>query len=182
MTTPEIDEQGRPEPPLAQNEEQTLLGFLEYLRATIEWKTRGLSTEQIRTVLPPSSMTLVGLLKHLAYVEDFWFGRVIAGQQPSEPWLSVDWAANPDWEWDTAVTDSPDDVRQLWRESVAQSRQIWSAISEHDSFDLSHIAPNPAGDREISFRWVLTHMIEEYARHCGHADLMREALDGQTGE
>jgi hypothetical protein len=90
-----VDEYGRPEPPREGGEVATLLGFLDYQRATLEWKCRGLSDEQLRVALRPSSMTLGGLLKHLACVEDSWFTEVVAGEPALEPWASADFEADP---------------------------------------------------------------------------------------
>src|SRR5215813_866115 len=95
-----VDEFGRPEPPREGGEVETLLGFLDYQRATLEWKWRGLSDEQLRIALQPSSMTLGGLLKHLACVEDSWFTEVVAGEPAVEPWASVGFEADPEWTWE----------------------------------------------------------------------------------
>ena len=103
----------RPEPPRAGSEAATLLGFLDSQRATLQWKCRGLSDEQLRVALPPSPITLGGLLKHLACVEDSWFTEVIAGQPLPEPWASVDFGADPDWTWHSADADSGDALRAL---------------------------------------------------------------------
>lgn len=122
-----VDEHGRPEPPYAGGEVATLLGFLDYERATLEWKCRGLSDEQLRVALPPSPMTLGGLLKHLAAVEDSWFTEVVAGEPASEPWASADFKADPDWTWHSAARDSGADLRALWAERVSRSRDIVTA-------------------------------------------------------
>lgn len=186
---PHIDEQGRPEPPVAANERDTLLGYLEFQRATLEWKTRGLDAEELSLTTAASSMTLAGLLKHMAYVEDHWFSVFLLDLPKMAPWSEVNWNANPDWEWDTAIRDLPDEVREQWRTSVARSREalrnfLDAGAAETSSGDpLGALARRawPNGDRP-SLRWILVHMIEEYARHNGHADLLREAVDGQTGE
>jgi uncharacterized damage-inducible protein DinB len=179
----ETDEHGRPEPPHEAGEAATLIGFLEYQRATLEWKCRGLTDEQLRVALPPSTMTLGGLLKHLACVEDGWFTQVAAGQPDPEPWGSVDWDADPDWEWRTAAEDSGDELRALWAERVGRSRAVVETLLRPgEDKALSQAHSNWGGRAAVSLRWILTHMIEEYARHNGHADLIRESLDGQTGE
>jgi Protein of unknown function (DUF664) len=103
----ELDEQGRPEPPLAADETATLLGFLDYQRATLAWKAGGVDLAGLRATVGASSMTLGGMLKHLAYVEDDWFGRWLHGRDRDRPWDTVDWAADPDWEWRSAAADSP---------------------------------------------------------------------------
>src|ERR1035441_4067394 len=100
------DEHGRPMPPEESGEVETLQGFLAYQRGTLAWKCRGLSDEQLRVALPPTSMTLGGMLKHLAYVEDFWFTEVVGGEPAPEPWASAVTKADPAWDWTTAATDS----------------------------------------------------------------------------
>ena len=182
-----VDEYGRPEPPHAGGEVATLLGFLDYQRATLEWKCRGLSDEQLRVALRPSSMTLGGLLKHLGCVEDSWFTDVVAGEPFPEPWASVDFQADPEWTWHSAAFDSGAYLRALWTEGVNRSRAVVLAqLSRGEQAALSetHAVPEDAweGQDRVSLRWVLVHMIEEYARHNGHADLMRESIDGQTGD
>ena len=106
MDENQTDEHGRPEPPHDAGEAATLTGFLDYQRATLAWKCRGLSDEQLRVALPPTTMTLGGMLKHMACVEDGWFTQVAAEQPDPEPWGSVDWDADPDWEWRTAASDT----------------------------------------------------------------------------
>src|ERR1043166_1626453 len=96
------DDHGRPEPPLDGDEVATLLGFLDYQRATFAWKTRGLSDEQLRVTRPPSASWLGGMRRHLAAVEDSWFTLVVAEQPKPEPWASADWDAVPDWDWHPA--------------------------------------------------------------------------------
>ncbi|GAC1611173.1 MAG: DinB family protein [Mycobacteriales bacterium] len=177
------DEHGRPRPPQDGDEISTLLGFLEAQRATLEWKCQGLNDEQLRVVLPPSSVTLAGLLKHLAYVEDYWFSEVVGREQTPEPWASADTAADPDWEWTSAADDSADDLRALWGQRVERSRAIVKRQLQGSSAGaMAYVHPAWGGQGHVSFRWVLVHMIEEYARHNGHADLIRESIDGQTGE
>jgi uncharacterized damage-inducible protein DinB len=182
-----VDEYGRPEPPYAGGEVATLLGFLDYQRATLEWKCRGLSDEQLRVALRPSSMTLGGLLKHLACVEDSWFTDVVAGEPLPEPWASVDFQADPEWTWHSAASDSGGYLRALWAEGVNRSRAVVQAQlgrGEEAALSETHVIPEDAweGQVSVSLRWVLVHMVEEYARHLGHADLIRESIDGQTGD
>jgi uncharacterized damage-inducible protein DinB len=178
-----IDENGRPEPPLESGEVATLLGFLDWQRATLEWKCRGLSDEQLRVARPPSAITLGGLLKHMARVEDSWFTKVIGGQPMPEPWASADAEAGREWVWHSAASDSGDDLRALWAERVGRSRAVVRArLDEGGDAALSQAYPAWGGQGRASLRWVLMHMVEEYARHNGHADLIRESIDGQTGE
>lgn len=177
-----IDDNGRPEPPLAAGEVATLRGFLDFQRATLEWKTRGLEDEALRRRLAPSAMTLGGLLHHLAYVEDYWFSEVAGARPHGEPWASVDWAAEPDWDWTVAAELGGAVVRQRWTASVAASERLLDALLDAAPDALAGTHPAWGGRAEVSLRWILVHMIEEYARHNGHADLLREAIDGQTGE
>lgn len=179
--TPDIDEHGRPEPPLAGDEWETLTGFLDYQRATFAWKCSGLTRVQLIQPLPPSSMTLAGLIKHLAYVEDDWFGRWLEGEPRREPWASIDWAAEPDWEWESALADDPSEIRCLWQGSVDRARIAAERAFRSGGLEARTRRTWPDGGAP-SLRWLLTHMIEEYARHNGHADLLREAIDGQVGE
>ena len=176
-----FDEHGRPDTPLESGEVPTLLGFLAYQRATLEWKTRGLSDEQLRVALPPTSMTLGGMLKHLALVEDYWFGQVIGGESAPEPWASTD-TTDLDWEWTSAVGDSGEYLRALWAEQVGRSRVIVDVqLGKGEDAALREAHPAWGGQARVSLRWVLVHMIEEYARHNGHADLIRELVDGRVG-
>jgi uncharacterized damage-inducible protein DinB len=179
MTT--LDEQGRPEPPPAAPETATLLGFLEYQRATLAWKCGGLDQAGLQATVGASSMTLGGLLKHLAYVEDYWFSQRLHGQDRRPPWDTVDWKADPDWEWHSAAEDTPEQLFALWQDAVARSRSLVAEAPADEGLDgLARRAWNDG--RAPSLRWILVHMIEEYARHNGHADLLRESVDGLTGE
>ena len=101
----ELDEQGRPEPPLAADETGTLLGFLEFHRATLGWKCAGLDAAGLAATLGPSPMTLGGMLKHLAYVEDYWFTEVVGGEPEPEPWASGRPESDPDWDWNSAIAE-----------------------------------------------------------------------------
>ena len=174
-----IDEQGRPEPPLASSERDTLLGFLDYQRATLEWKTRGLDAAGLNATLAPSTMTLGGLLKHMAIVEEYWFGERLIGAD--DIYATIDWAADPDWDWHSAAEDSPETLRRMWQDNVTRARARVKGALEGEGLDtLAKVAQRDGS--ALSLRWILLHMIEEYARHNGHADLLRESVDGQTGE
>jgi uncharacterized damage-inducible protein DinB len=175
------DEYGRPEPPLAADEAATLLGFLDFQRATLAWKTAGLGAAGLTARIGVSSMTLGGLLKHLAYVEDDWFSRWLLGRDRPPPWDAVDWAADPDWEWHSAACDAPEQLLALWRDAVTRSRAAVAEALADGGPDQPARRSWPDG-RSPSLRWILCHMIEEYARHNGHADLLRESVDGETGE
>ena len=144
--------------PHVTGDELTLLSqFLDYHRATLVQKVSGLDRQQLGTRLGPSELTLAGLVKHMALNEDSWFGNVLLGRMEEEPWASVDWDADPDWEFHTAADTVINDV------------------------DPEHLGTAWFGD-PVTMRWVLLHMIEETARHNGHADLLRENIDGVTGE
>jgi uncharacterized damage-inducible protein DinB len=179
MPDPQTDEYERPEPPLDGNEIATLLGFLDYQRATLAWKCAGLSDQQLRARLQhPTPMSLGGLLMHLARVEDNWFSGVVAEQPKLEPWVGMPWAA----EWENSAAQTGDELRQLWRERVEASRLVVAAQLAAGDGALGATHPAWDGQGRASLRWVLVHMIEEYARHNGHADLLRESIDGETGE
>jgi uncharacterized damage-inducible protein DinB len=176
-----LDEQGRPEPPVAAGETATLLGFLDYQRATFAWKCGGLDAAGLRATVGVSPMTLGGMLKHLAYVEDNWFSRYLHGRDRMPPWDTVDWKADPDWDWHSAAEDTPEQLRALWQEAVARSRSLAAEALADGGPD--RLARRAWPDGQVpSLRWILCHMIEEYARHNGHADLIRESVDGLTGE
>ena len=168
----------RVDPPLAADELTTLRAFLDHHRATLGIKTAGLDAEQLRATLPPSDMTLGGMLKHLALVENWWFHEVFRGGEPTEPWASVDWDDDADWDWHSAVHDTPEQLQELLAREVAASDRV---VAEASSLDDLSQKPGRTGER-FSLRWILVHMIEEYARHNGHADLIRQSIDGQTGE
>jgi uncharacterized damage-inducible protein DinB len=156
----------------------TLLGFLDYQRATLAWKCRGLTDEQLRIALPPTNMTLGGMLKHLARVEDGWFADVVAEGGEPEPWVSMEWAA----EWENHAQESGEPLRRLWEERVSNSRAIVARELAEGAGGLDATHSAWGGQGHPSLRWVLVHMIEEYARHNGHADLLRQSIDGETGE
>jgi uncharacterized damage-inducible protein DinB len=177
----EVDEQGRPEPPLTADELGTLVAFLEFQRATLAWKCEGLDETGMRATLSPSTMTLGGLLKHLAWVEDYWFSCRLLGREPHETWTGVDWKADPDHEWTSAAHDPADELRTLWGEAVERSRDCLQEALRRG--ELDQLASRAWADgRAPNLRWILTHMVEEYSRHNGHADLLRESVDGLTGE
>jgi uncharacterized damage-inducible protein DinB len=173
-----IDDQGRPEPPVAAGEVETLL---DYQRATFEWKWRGLDTDGLFRQIASSSMTLGGLINHLSLVEDYWFSERLLDAGSAAPWDAVDWQATPDWDWDHAAELTPDELAKRWHASVEQSRIKTATVLDQSGLDTLALKPWPDG-RSPSLRWIVLHMIEEYARHNGHADLLREAVDGETGE
>ncbi len=176
-----IDDQGRPEPPIASDELPTLLGFLDFQRATLEWKCRSLSAADLQKKVASSSITLGGLLKHMAYVENHWFSDWLLGREKLLQWREVDWSKDRDWDWSSAVADSPAQLLKLWHDACALSRS--NILSALETGTLGQLAKGTwASGESPSLRWILVHMIEEYARHNGHADLLRESIDGQVGE
>jgi uncharacterized damage-inducible protein DinB len=176
----DLDEQGRPEPPLAGDETATLLGFLDFQRATFAWKCGGLDAAGLSATVGTSSMTLGGLLKHLGYVEDYWFGRRLHGRDPQPPWDTVDWQ-DPVWDWHSAAEDAPEQLHALWQDAVARSHSLIAEALADGGLERLARQAWPDGNSP-SLRWIVVHMIEEYARHNGHADLLRESVDGLTGE
>jgi hypothetical protein len=170
-----------PEPPVAGDETATLVGSLERQRATFAWKSGGLDAAGLRATVGASSMTLGGLLKHLALVEDQYFSRRLLDRDPAPPWDTVDWTADPDWDWHSAAGDSPGQLYTLWRDAVARSRSILTEVLAGDGLGQLARRPWPDG-RAPSLRRILIDLIEEYARHVGHADLIRESVDGLVGE
>lgn len=160
---------------------ELLLGYLNYHRDTLRMKTQGLDARQLDTPLPPSDLTLGGLLKHLAFVEDWWFSCVLHGQEAREPWSGADWEADPDWDWHSAADDSPEELRTLLERHVADSDRLLARALEEGG-GLDQLARRVHHGRRVSLRYILIHLIEEYARHNGHADLIRQAVDGSVGE
>ncbi len=178
-----MDAESRNFPPLEADEVTTVRAFLDYQRDTLRWKIDRLTQEQLAQTLAPSSMTLGGMVKHLALVESSWFEDVLAGGELMAPFPDVDWDADPDWEWRTAVDDTPEELRALLDDAIARAdRAIDDAIAKPTGLDTPSVQATRKGDQHFSLRWIMLHMIEEYARHNGHADLLRESIDGETGE
>jgi hypothetical protein len=169
------------EPPAAGSEAETLLGALERQRRYVAWKCGNLDQAGLRATLAPSAMTLGGLLKHLALIEDHYFLVKLHGRRCSPPWDTVDWDADPDWEWRTAADDPPEQLMSLWQETVTRSRAAIAEALADGGLDKPAAMTWPDG-RSPSLRRLLIDIIEEYARHVGHADLIRESVDGLTGE
>ncbi|MCR6648908.1 MAG: DinB family protein [Cellulomonas sp.] len=172
----------RTDPPTTGDEAAILLGFVDFHRRTLLTKADGLDAAQLATRLEPSTMTLGGLLHHLAYVEDIWCSVVLHGNPPAEPWASVDWAADQDWEWTVAATLAPDELRRRYLAAVDRSDELVRQVLRTRGLDAVAVRRDRQTDAEISLRWILVHLVEEYARHNGHADLIRESIDGLTGE
>ncbi|MFG2128119.1 DUF664 domain-containing protein [Streptomyces sp. NPDC048751] len=228
------------EPPVAGDEADTLVGSLERLRRTLAWKCGDLDAAGLNTRLAPSTVTLGGLLKHLALVEDEYPTRRLLGRELGPPWDTVDWDAEPDWEWTSAASDTPEELYALWEGAVARSRthgrvrkvppgsrrlaRPLAALSGSPAYaqyagdpppcEVPHQTPRalPCGQTALlcghghvrqalaeggpgrlaaytdsrgehpSLRGLLVDLIEEYARHVGHADMVRESVDGRVGE
>lgn len=165
--------------PTPNGTELELLGqYLEYQRETVLVKTDGLSREQLAWRHPPSSLTLGGLLNHLALVEDTWMQDRFLGWPEREPWAGVDWESDPDWEFRTAVDLEPEQLHRRYRDACDRSRLAMSG-----AVGLDQLSAQPLRDgQRFTLRWVLLHLLEETARHAGHADLLREAVDGTVGD
>ncbi len=155
-----------------------LRAFLDAQRDTLRRQVAGLDAAQLAQRHGPSTMTLGGMLKHLAYVEDFWLHVILLDQPPTPPFDAVDWTRDRDWDWRSAADDSPEELHRLFEDAIAASDAALDAVAGPE-------ARAARGRRRTSepptVRWLLLHMVEEYARHCGHADLIRESIDGATG-
>ncbi|KUL52498.1 hypothetical protein ADL22_04975 [Streptomyces sp. NRRL F-4489] len=174
-TTPD----GRRIPPPRAAERETLESWLDFHRATLELKCAGLDDEQARRAsVPPSPMTLLGLVRHLTEVERNWFRRVFAGQDI--PPVYGD-GAGDGFALDPEPGQGMADALERWRAEVARGRELIAGASLDDCGALPEREAAHVGERGVSLRWILVHLIEEYARHNGHADLIRERVDGATG-
>ena len=169
------------EPPLAGTEAGHVVGALERLRTTFRWKADDLDAVGLQHRIGASSLTLGGLLKHLSLVEDQIFCTKLSGAPLGAPWDTVDWKRDPDWEFNSAADDTPEQLYTLWDDTVERSRaRLDAALTDGGLDQLVHISV-PDG-RHASLRRLLCDLIEEYGRHTGHADLLREAVDGVVGE
>jgi uncharacterized damage-inducible protein DinB len=168
----------RTDPPDSGPELVQLTAFLDYQRETMLLKTDGLTGDQLAQSLSPSSLTLAGLLNHLSKVEDVWFRVRFAGL-PEAGWRAdAQGPAEPDWDFDSATSVAPEELRERYRTACAASRTVVA-----EAPDLDRLSARPRRDGpHVDLRWILLHMIEETARHAGHADLLREAIDGTVGE
>ncbi|MEY2435094.1 MAG: hypothetical protein QOC92_4819 [Acidimicrobiaceae bacterium] len=163
----------RVDPPMTLDEREMLRSWLEYHRETLLMKCDGLSPEQLaERSVPPSTITLQGLVRHMTEVERNWFQRVFAGQTTPPIYYSDD---DPDGDFDNIDPAAVDDEMAMFHESIERSREIEETAASLDETGLRRGEP-------CSLRWIMVHMIEEYARHNGHADFLRERLDGTTGD
>lgn len=151
-------------------EKETLGRYLDTYRKIVEWKLEGLSREDVVRQMVPSGTSLLGIVKHLAYVERWWFQAVIGGKTVDSPSSEED----PDADWRIEGGETADEIIQLYRNECEQSRTI---VEQLHSLDETF----PVDDEQVSARRILIHMVEETARHAGHADILRELIDGATG-
>ena len=169
------------EPPLAGTEAKHLAGALDRLRTTFRWKADDLDAAGLQARIGASSLTLGGLLKHLAAVEDYTFTTKLRGEPIGPPWDTTGWDGSNEWEFTSAAGDPPEQLYVLWDGAVDRSRaRLGAALANGGLDQLVHVCA-PDG-RQASLRRLVYDLIEEYGRHTGHADLLREAVDGLTGE
>jgi hypothetical protein len=177
-----IHEEPWPEPPLAADEATAIVAALERQRATLAWKCGGLDADGLRATTAASTITLGGLLKHMALVEDDTFTRKIGGGTLGPPWSEVDWDTDPDWEWHSAADDDPEELYGLYRDAIGRSRVELAAALADGGLDQPLTSITDDEGRSPNLRRLLLDTLEEYARHAGHADIIRESVDGLTGE
>lgn len=157
--------------PVAGSEKEVLAGFLDHYRRTILDICAGLPDDELRRSVVPSGTTLLGIVKHLAYVERGWFQEKVANQTVDYPYSDDD----PDADFRVAEDETPEQIFELYRAACEESRAALAAASLDDP------VLSPKRKMDFNVRWVVVHMIEETARHAGHADIIREQLDGRTG-
>jgi uncharacterized damage-inducible protein DinB len=163
----------RIDPPSIAGEREMLRAFLDYLRATLAMKCDGLSDQELsQRSMPPSGLSLLGLVRHMAEVERTWFRRVIDGED-----IPLVWSDKRDFQaaFDTSAA-TRSEAFGAWQAEVERSRQIEARA---ESLDVTGY--QPSWDENVSLRMVMLHLIHEYARHDGHADLLREGIDGTVG-
>ena len=168
------------EPPFAGTELEHLTGALDRLRTTFRWKADGLDAAGLNARIGASTLTIGGLLKHLAWAEDLMFTSKLSGDPIGEPWESLS-DGTDDWEFTSAADDSPEQLYGFWDDAVQRSRARLDAALARGGLDqLVHVSSEDG--EHASLRRLLCDLIEEYGRHTGHADLLREAVDGRVGE
>jgi uncharacterized damage-inducible protein DinB len=169
-----VQEPDRREPPFVGSEAELLEEFLDYYRGTLLVKCARLTDEQLRTrAVEPSTLSLLGLVRHMSEVELNWFQRVFLGNDVT---FHYENGSDPDKDFNDLESASSDQVELAFLNVCEKSREIGR------THDLEEFAQVARGDDRVSLRWIYIHMIEEYARHCGHADLLRERIDGATGD
>lgn len=169
------------EPPLAGTEEEALLGALDRMRATFRYKADDLDSAGLGARIGSSTLTLGSLLKHLAVAEDHKFSTKLSGAPMDPVWDDNGWDDSDDWEFESAAGDQPETLYALYDGAVARARASLAAALRHGGLDGPVHATDGAGHHANVRRLVLD-MVEEYGRHTGHADLLREAVDGRVGE
>jgi uncharacterized damage-inducible protein DinB len=163
----------RPEPPFTGDEHSMLSTWMDYQRSTLLWKCQQLDGEALaRRDVPPSPVSLLGIVRHMTIVEWHWFEHIFAGNSAPRP-IAVEPESDDDWN-DLDPSRAMEDIKEFERECEV-TRGIVAGAS-----NLDEVAAN--AQDTISLRWIMVHMIEEYARHNGHADLLRERIDGAVGE
>ncbi|MGY1857520.1 DinB family protein [Modestobacter sp. SYSU DS0290] len=171
---------GRVDPPFLDGERAAVEAWLEFHRATLLHKCAGLTPEQLgERSVPPSGLSLRGLLRHLTDVERYWFTRVVAGREAP----TIYWEADGEVDFDGVGADGDDPVTAVPAELAAFTAELEASravAAQHHSLD--ELSAGLRHGERVSLRWVYLHMIEEYARHNGHADLLRERIDGATGD
>jgi hypothetical protein len=168
------------EPPLAGTDAEQLTGALDRLRTTFRWKAADLDAAGLQVRIGASALTIGGLLKHLAAAEDHMFTTKLTGAPMGAPWDATGWDGSDDWEFTSAADDTPEELYALWDDAVDRSRARLAAVMP-GGLDQPVHASGPDG-QHASLRRLLCDLIEEYGRHTGHADLLREAVDGLAGE
>jgi hypothetical protein len=169
------------EPPVAGSDVEHLVGALDRLRTTFRYKVDELDADGLNTRIGASSITLGGLMKHLAANEDYMFDVKFQGKPMGGPWLENGWRDDNDWEFNSAADNTPAELYALWDGAVARSRKTLAAAIAEGGLDQPADIAWPDG-RHASLRRLVCDLIEEYGRHTGHADLIREAVDGRVGE
>ena len=170
------------EPSMTAGEVEMLLFALARSRATFAWKVGGLDSAALNQAHPPSRMTIGSLIKHMAGVEERKMAMAITGQLPAPPWDTLMPGVDPDFEWRTAADDSPEYLYDLWSTAVARSEAVTAAaLAEDDGLEQPWKITFWDGPPP-NLRRALVDLHDEYARHVGHADLFREAIDGLVGE
>ncbi len=173
-----VDPEDDPRQPdeLAVGENAVLADYLERYRTTLEMKCDGLSPEELaRRSVPPSTMSLLGLVRHLARVEHHWFRRALEGQADLPRLYRTEEDPDLDFNGAEGTEEAVADAWESWHREVAHAREVYARYADlGETFDYR--------GQQTEVRDIIVHMVEEYARHCGHADLLRECIDGRTGQ
>ena len=171
-------------PSVRSPERQTLEEFLDYYRGVFIRKADGLDNQQARTRVGASDLDVLGLVRHMAGVERFWFSQSLDGSNEPDFWLNPLDPDDEDADFHHGLGDTLAEAVSAWHSAVADARVRVAAQTSLDDVTAVHVGPpdNPARHGPRSLRWLLVHMIEEYARHCGHADILRETIDGTVGD